>query len=596
MKNGLASSMEGSGQLLLKLVNSGKNNIKSEAGKSDGVSFKDLVKSVINSSKSSKAQKTGGKEQKNTGSGNLEEGSETQGWYTEMPQKEAAAARDRLQTLVDDGSLRTEELDSMSVEELKELLAWLLSGANGLFAPHEEVEVFSGQTDEVPELQADSISALEPAFTGLDMLAFEEGQGRVLEEGQSRVLEEGAEKVISHEDSSRILDFLNLDNLSAEESRNLEESLTQLLKTAGKNIVQQGDSAAVAADSEKGALQDILSNMSKDEIVDLLRSASENIGKPEVFESGTDLKELPKAVIQALSVKILKVEHSEDEKIEDNAERLLSELDAKSPKISLRNENNSYDRKGEIQEKPAQLSDNISADDIESGDENPVGKLSDEIKAIKREADDMEVKPENRSEQAKGILEELKPVKSVFSDSESKVFKIDGTDDLISEMGKTADSKPAVQQKAVVPERYVDTNQNIEKISQVMKLNVRRGISTATLQLAPAELGKVKLQISVQGGIMNASVKAESADARNMLMANVGQLRDTLTSQGIKFGEFDIYYENDETSQNSPEDFTNHFSRRRGSNSRQSAVFGAEEEAVEEKIGVIGDGFVNMIA
>ncbi len=60
------------------------------------------------------------------------------------------------------------------------------------------------------------------------------------------------------------------------------------------------------------------------------------------------------------------------------------------------------------------------------------------------------------------------------------------------------------------------------------------------LKLSPPELGSLRIEISVRGGIMTAQVEAETATARNLLLDNLPALRDRLAQQGIKIEQFNV--------------------------------------------------------
>jgi len=66
----------------------------------------------------------------------------------------------------------------------------------------------------------------------------------------------------------------------------------------------------------------------------------------------------------------------------------------------------------------------------------------------------------------------------------------------------------------------------------------RQGV--VRLRLHPPELGSLRLEIHVRGGVMNARVEAENAAVRNLLLDQLPQLRDRLVQQDIKIQQFDV--------------------------------------------------------
>ena len=60
------------------------------------------------------------------------------------------------------------------------------------------------------------------------------------------------------------------------------------------------------------------------------------------------------------------------------------------------------------------------------------------------------------------------------------------------------------------------------------------------LRLHPPQLGSLRLDITVRGGLMTARVEAETPAARNLLLDNLPALRERLALQDIKVKQFDV--------------------------------------------------------
>jgi flagellar hook-length control protein FliK len=60
------------------------------------------------------------------------------------------------------------------------------------------------------------------------------------------------------------------------------------------------------------------------------------------------------------------------------------------------------------------------------------------------------------------------------------------------------------------------------------------------LRLSPPELGSLRLQVSVQDGVMVARMETETEAARTSLTNNLPALRERLAEQGIRVERFDI--------------------------------------------------------
>jgi flagellar hook-length control protein FliK len=60
------------------------------------------------------------------------------------------------------------------------------------------------------------------------------------------------------------------------------------------------------------------------------------------------------------------------------------------------------------------------------------------------------------------------------------------------------------------------------------------------LRLHPPELGSLRLELAVRGGVMTARLEAENTAARNLLLDNLPALRDRLAEQDIRIERFDV--------------------------------------------------------
>jgi flagellar hook-length control protein FliK len=60
------------------------------------------------------------------------------------------------------------------------------------------------------------------------------------------------------------------------------------------------------------------------------------------------------------------------------------------------------------------------------------------------------------------------------------------------------------------------------------------------LRLSPPELGSLRLEVKVEGGLMTARIEAESPTARSLLLDNLPALRERLAEQNIRLEQFDV--------------------------------------------------------
>jgi flagellar hook-length control protein FliK len=60
------------------------------------------------------------------------------------------------------------------------------------------------------------------------------------------------------------------------------------------------------------------------------------------------------------------------------------------------------------------------------------------------------------------------------------------------------------------------------------------------LRLSPPELGSLRLEVSIRGGVMTAHVEAETQQARALLLESLPVLRERLGEQNIRIERFEV--------------------------------------------------------
>jgi flagellar hook-length control protein FliK len=79
---------------------------------------------------------------------------------------------------------------------------------------------------------------------------------------------------------------------------------------------------------------------------------------------------------------------------------------------------------------------------------------------------------------------------------------------------------------------------------QIFRLR-NAGENEMTLQLKPPHLGRMKLTIEHTAGGMKVGIIVESAAARDMLLANTGDLKTALADQGLRLDKIDVEAQTD---------------------------------------------------
>jgi flagellar hook-length control protein FliK len=89
----------------------------------------------------------------------------------------------------------------------------------------------------------------------------------------------------------------------------------------------------------------------------------------------------------------------------------------------------------------------------------------------------------------------------------------------------------------------VEQMENIQRLSEAMKMATKGGVNNITMQLAPAELGRLMLKVESRNGVVSAKLRVERKEAAEQLGANLHQLRESLKALGIELGEVELEHE-----------------------------------------------------
>lgn len=79
-----------------------------------------------------------------------------------------------------------------------------------------------------------------------------------------------------------------------------------------------------------------------------------------------------------------------------------------------------------------------------------------------------------------------------------------------------------------------------QDILRQVRVHVLPGLGEATIELVPAELGRISIRLSVEGGELEASVRAERPETLEALGRHVPELRAALAEQGIRAERLDL--------------------------------------------------------
>ncbi|HID01943.1 MAG TPA: flagellar hook-length control protein FliK, partial [Desulfobacterales bacterium] len=175
-----------------------------------------------------------------------------------------------------------------------------------------------------------------------------------------------------------------------------------------------------------------------------------------------------------------------------------------------------------------------------------------------------------------------KPVESSFGQQLGQVATI-------NDQSTSVDGKFAPGAQLPVPEKELVNN-----LIQRFNVNPRLQTSKLTMQLNPAELGSLKIDILVEGDSIKANIVAQSQQVLEMLEKSLPRLRSVLEEQGFKVDAFEVSLNADGGQQK--DFFQEQFNSQQqefssnGSSSRKNESFDtlmdSKEEADEDTSGV----------
>ena len=102
----------------------------------------------------------------------------------------------------------------------------------------------------------------------------------------------------------------------------------------------------------------------------------------------------------------------------------------------------------------------------------------------------------------------------------------------------------------------VDTDSIIRQINDFMKLNISNVETSLEMQLNPASLGKIALNVSVRDGMVTAQLAVENEAVKQALESQMVIVRENMNNQGLKVEAVEVTIASHEFEQNLENGFT----------------------------------------
>src|SRR5579875_1899880 len=127
------------------------------------------------------------------------------------------------------------------------------------------------------------------------------------------------------------------------------------------------------------------------------------------------------------------------------------------------------------------------------------------------------------------------------SSTNAGVFTSLGLAPVVNTIGSGQAVNPLPQAAAAATPTPVEANAVVEQVLQGISMRtLSDGSQTVRMRLVPESLGSVTVNLSVQGGSVNATLLAQNTDVRDALLANQQALARSLSDAGLKLASFTV--------------------------------------------------------
>ncbi len=167
---------------------------------------------------------------------------------------------------------------------------------------------------------------------------------------------------------------------------------------------------------------------------------------------------------------------------------------------------------------------------------------SDLLKADRTDSDDRNIRLTVSEETAPDAVatdsEEIAPVSARHEDKkqDNAGDRREGGEHLNFTQTVTDTLKGMVAEKIdeTIPTYVTDTDRIMEQVNESLRMTMKEDITEMEMQLHPASLGNVRVQVAAKDGVITASFTTENQQVKEVLEAQIIQLKDQMNEQGIK--------------------------------------------------------------
>ena len=365
--------------------------------------------------------------------------------------------------------------------------------------------------------------------------------------------------------------------------KSVQKSMTESEKSTGNDSVKQADAKAAANDnSDKTVSDDKISN---DSISDEQKEAVNEAGEKLVKEVAEEMETTPEEVEEAMEVLGLSALQLLDP---DNMKQLLITLSGNEDQLSILTDGELYGHlQNLLEEISLTLEDlqtelGLSEEDLNAliADMAVIGAETEVIPGEIQSQDDLvnqadktdEVNPEAVKDYAVTVHKDGETVKvkvtvdNVSGDESAKEEVTAGAKVQVETEHKSGTKDSSAQDKGEgntqgslvmqtpveqnmaneiiqeqpFMERYVDTQDIMNQIGEYIKLNLKADVQELELQLHPASLGSVNIQLTAKDGMITAQFTTQNEAVKAAIESQLVQLRTQFDEQGLKVDAVEV--------------------------------------------------------
>lgn len=131
-----------------------------------------------------------------------------------------------------------------------------------------------------------------------------------------------------------------------------------------------------------------------------------------------------------------------------------------------------------------------------------------------------------------------------------------------------------------VADMVINKNNMTNDVIKTIKYMETNNIKNLTVKIAPKELGEVIIKLTVEGGVMKASIGASNKEAFNLLNSNMSDMTQKLQNNDTKINSLSLNIYNEDTT--FFKDGSNNGSNQNGKNNKKSKSINSIEEITNE--------------